>query len=104
MAHFDITNIADIRRLQRMLGPARYWQELERNIPRAMTRVLVALRAAAPRGKTGKLGGRFEVKIKPVSQALGLINGLHLDIGAVVPYGHLVELGHRIIPRGPQRK
>lgn len=99
---FDVTKIDDVRKLQQMLTPRRYWSALLRILPRAMTPVLVAMRAAAPRGETGKLSRGFDVRVQPIRQ--GLIYGIEVDVGARVPYGHLVEFGHRIVPRGPQRK
>lgn len=99
---FDVMVLSDVRKLQRMLTPARYWEALERIIPRALTPALSAMRDAAPRGRTGKLSRGFDVRLKRVQQ--GLIHGLEVDVGARVPYGHLVHGGHRIVARGPQRK
>lgn len=88
--------------LERALNPDRWWQALERNAPRALVPVANAMRATAPKGKSGKLSRGFSVIAKRVSQ--GLIQGIEADIVTKVPYGHLVERGHKNVPRGPQRK
>jgi len=94
--------ISGDRELSRALDPERWWAALERNAPRALTPVVRSLRAAAPKGRTGKLGRRFETRTKRIRQ--GFIQGVEVGIGALVPYGHLVESGHNIIARGPTRK
>jgi len=88
--------------MQRMLSPERYWLNLQRILPRALAPTLVAVQAAAPRGRTSKLARGFDLRVLPVSQ--GLIHGVHVDILARVPYGHLIHGGHRKVARGPQRK
>lgn len=79
-----------------------FWDALQRIIPRALAPTAARMRAAAPRGKTGKLSRRVEVHVKRISS--GFIQGVEADFGVGVPYGHLIEAGHKIIPRGPGRK
>lgn len=88
--------------LERALNPDRWWQAIERNTPRALMPVASAMRGTAPRGKSGKLARGFSVIARRVSQ--GLIQGVEANIVTKAPYGHLVERGHRNVPRGPQRK
>ena len=88
--------------LQRSLDPDAWWRAIERNVPRALTPVAAAMKAAAPKGKSGKLSRNFEVISRRVSQ--GFIQGVEADIVTKVPYGHLVERGHKIIARGPGRR
>lgn len=88
--------------LKRATDPDRWWAALERNAPRAFAPMAKAIQSAAPKGRTGKLSRGFDVRAKRISQ--GFIQGVQVDIGARVPYGHLVERGHRIIARGPGRK
>lgn len=94
--------ISGVPELSRALDGDRWWAAIERHAPRALAPVVHSLRAAAPKGKTGKLSRGFDTRTKRINQ--GFIQGVQVDIGARVPYGHLVERGHKIIPRGPQRK
>jgi hypothetical protein len=98
---FDVTVLEDVRKLQRMLTPSRFWSALERILPRALTPVLVEMKSVAPRGKTQKLARGFDLRLKRIEQ--GLIHGLQVDVGARKPTGHLVHEGHRIIARGRSR-
>lgn len=90
------------RELNRALDGEAWWAAIERHAPRAMMPAAHAMRQTAPKGKTGKLSRGFDVRAKRIRQ--GLIQGVQVEIGARVPYGHLVERGHQIIARGPQRK
>lgn len=94
--------IDGVEKIQRALDANRWWQAIERHAPRAFTSMIPALKAAAPKGKTGKLSRGFDIRAKRIAQTL--ISGVEVDIGARVPYGHLVERGHQIIARGPGRK
>jgi len=93
--------ISGVPELQRALDPNRWWAAIERNAPRALAPVVNAMRSAAPKGRTGKLARGFDTRTKRINQ--GLIQGVQVDIGSRVPYGHLVERGHKIIARGPGR-
>ncbi|HWP38944.1 MAG TPA: hypothetical protein VNL18_15465 [Gemmatimonadales bacterium] len=94
--------IEDVHGVGRVLSGPAFWETMERLIPRALTPVAAAARAAAPQGRTGRLRRRpFEVRTKR-GFALGTV--ITAEIGTRLPYGHLPERGHRIIPRGPQRK
>lgn len=79
-----------------------FWDMLQRLMPKVLGPVAVRMQARAPRGKTGKLSRRIDLRVVRVNA--GLIQGLQVDFVTGVPYGHLVERGHRIIARGPQRK
>lgn len=94
--------ISGVPELSRALDGLRWWDAIERHAPRALTPIVSGLRAVTPKGKTGKLSRGFDMRTKRISQ--GLIQGVQVDIGARVPYGHLIERGHQIIPRGPSRK
>lgn len=88
--------------LERALEPSVWWTAIERNVPRALAPVAVAMKGTAPKGKTGKLSRGFDIRAKRVNQ--GFIQGVQAEIGSRTPYGHLVERGHQIIARGPGRK
>lgn len=94
--------IEGIPPLAKALDGERFWALIERHAPRAMSSVANRLKGLAPKGKSGKLSRGFDVRAKRIRQ--GLIQGIQVDIGARVPYGHLVERGHNVIPRGPGRK
>lgn len=94
--------VSGVPELRRALDADRWWAAIERHAPRALVPVANAMRSAAPKGKTGKLARGFDVRAKRINQ--GFIQGVEVDIGARVPYGHLIERGHRIIARGPGRK
>ena len=94
--------VSGVPELSRALDGSRWWAAIERNAPRALVPVANAMRAAAPKGKTGKLSRGFDLRTKRVSQ--GFIQGVEVEIVERVPYGHLVESGHQIIARGPGRK
>lgn len=98
---FDVTVLRDVQQLQRLLTPTRYWAALERILPRALAPALVAMKTAAPRGRSGKLARGFDLRLQRIQQ--GLVHGLQVDVGARVPYGHLVHGGHKIIARGRGR-
>ncbi|MGH2406183.1 MAG: HK97 gp10 family phage protein, partial [bacterium] len=84
--------------LSRKLDAVAWWQHLERIIPRALTPVLVEARARMPRGRTGKLlRGGLETRTERRQ------GGIQVAVGARVPYGHLVEAGHRLVARGGGR-
>lgn len=93
--------VSGVPELSRALDSTRWWAAIERHAPRALTPTVNALRSAAPKGKTGKLSRGFDTRTKRISQ--GFIQGVQVDIGARVPYGHLIERGHKIIARGPTR-
>jgi hypothetical protein len=97
----DVLRIDGLERAIRATEPDRWWAAIERNAPRAAAPILRALQAAAPKGRTGKLSRGFDARTKRIQQ--GFVQGVQLDIGSRVPYGHLVERGHKIIPRGPTR-
>lgn len=90
--------IDGLDRALRATDPSRWWEAIERHASRAMIPVARAMANAAPKGKSGKLGRGFDVRTQRIRQ--GLIQGVQVDIGARVPYGHLVERGHKIVPRG----
>jgi hypothetical protein len=87
--------------LRRRLDPQRWWDAIMRIAPRTLIPTAARLPALAPRGKSGKMRRGFDVRVKRISQ--GLIQGVEAQIGARVPYGHLVTEGHRIIARGRTR-
>lgn len=99
---FDVMVLSDVRKLQRMLTPARYWEALERIIPRALTPALSAMRDAAPRGRTGKLSRGFDVRLKRVQQ--GLIHGLEVDVGLGCPMAISSTGGTRSLRAGALRE
>jgi hypothetical protein len=80
----------------------RFWDVVRGILPRSALATAAKMQARAPRGKSGKLSRRVDVRVKPVNQ--GLVQGVEADFIVTVPYGHLVGGGHRIIPRGPARK
>lgn len=90
--------IDGLERALRATDPARWWEAIARHAPRAMIPLARAMANAAPKGRTGKLSRGFDVRAQRIQQ--GLIQGVQVDIGSRVPYGHLVERGHRIVPRG----
>lgn len=102
MATFESVVIEGLPELERTFSPETFWAAIERLIPRAFLPVTVDMRGRAPRGRSGKLGRGFDVQVRRVAQ--GFVQGILAVIGARVPYGHLVEFGHRIIARGPGRK
>lgn len=81
--------------------PRRWQDALERALPIAYQPVLSESQSRAPRGRTGKLAASVRLQIRRISQ--GLIAGIEVLLGTGVRYGHLVERGHQIIPRGPSR-
>lgn len=84
------------------LSPERFWAALERNVPRALTPLLVAMREGMPR-RSGKLASRpLEVRAERKGDIFG--GGVQAAIGAREPYAHLVAFGHRVVARGPTRK
>lgn len=101
-AAFEAVTIEGLDEMERVLQPEVFWAAIVRLIPRALVPILVDMKARAPRGRTGKLGRGFDVQLEPVAQ--GLVQGVEATIGARVPYGHLIERGHRVIARGPSRK
>ena len=95
----EILRIDGIERVQRATEPRRWWEAIRRLTPLAMHPVTQELPAAAPK-RTGQLArAGFSVRVRAVAQ--GLIHGLEVDIGSPIPTAHLVEGGHRKIPRGP---
>lgn len=92
----------DVVMVKRLPTPSDFWDALMRIVPRALTPTAAKLRSRAPRGKTGKLSRGFDVRARRISQ--GLVQGVQAEIGARVPYGHLVAAGHRIVARGPGRR
>jgi hypothetical protein len=98
MAGFEVVNLAE---LQQRLNPVLWYAALERVAPRALVLLAADLRGRAPRGRTGKLARGFDVRARRIDR--GLVQGVQAEVGARVPYGHLVAEGHRVIPRGPAR-
>lgn len=97
---FVIEGVPEIRR---RLDAERWWAAIEHVVPRALAPLLARLRGAAPHGRTGRLArGGFDISLRRMGS--GLIHGLQVAVGARQPYAHLVDRGHRIIPRGPTRK
>jgi hypothetical protein len=94
----------DVQVIERQPVPTgtRFWDAVMRIVPLAFAPTATRMQLRAPRGKTGKLARRVQVRAKRVSQ--GFIQGVEVQFIVGVPYGHLVAQGHRIIARGEQRK
>jgi hypothetical protein len=97
---FDAFVIEGIPELERALDPNLWWDALERALPEAVEPVRVEMVSRAP-VRSGKLANSITVTIRRMSQ--GFIRGVEALFGTGVPYGHLVEKGHKIIARGPSR-
>ena len=80
----------------------RFWDAVGRILSPATRGTAAKMQARAPRGKTGKLSRRVDVRVARVNQ--GFVQGVEIDFIVGVPYGHLVARGHRTIARGKQRK
>jgi hypothetical protein len=92
----------DVTVIKRPPTGAQFWDAMLRVVPRALAGTAARMAAAAPRGRTRKLGRRVIVRVKPMS--LGLFaQGVQADFGVGVHYGHLVTGGHQIIARGRGR-
>ncbi|MGH2670865.1 MAG: HK97-gp10 family putative phage morphogenesis protein [bacterium] len=67
-------------------------------------RVAAAARARVRRGRRRR-PGTVELA-DSIRISLGEQDATHavVDVGTKIPYAHLVEFGHRIVPRGPSRK
>lgn len=92
----------EVQVIKRPPNAVQFWDMIERLLPRVLRPVAARMQARAPRGKTGKLSRRIDVVIRRVNA--GLIQGVEALFVTGVPYGHLVERGHRIVGRGPTRK
>lgn len=86
--------------IERQPVPAgqRFWDTVGRILPRTVLSTAAKMRQRAPVGKTGKLSRRVDIRVVRVSQ--GFVQGVEVQFGVGVPYGHLVSAGHRIIARG----
>lgn len=93
----------DVQVVERQPVPdgMRFWDVVTRMLPLALAPTAARLQLRAPRGKTGKLARRVDVRAVRVSQ--GFVQGVEAQFIVPVRYGHLVTGGHRIIPRGPAR-
>lgn len=80
----------------------RFWDAVMRILPVALASTAARMQLRAPRGKTGKLSRRIQIRTVRVNQ--GFVQGVEGQFVVAVPYGHLVARGHRIIARGAQRK
>jgi len=93
----------DVQVIERQPVPdgIRFWDAVTRILPLALAATATRMQLRAPRGKSGKLARRVDVRAVRVNQ--GFVQGVEAQFVVAVPYGHLVTGGHRIIPRGPER-
>lgn len=88
--------------VKRLPTGAQFWDAVQKVLGKTLDPIAAQMAARAPKGRTGKLSRRIAVVLKRMNS--GLIQGVEADFVTGVKYGHLVERGHRIVARGPNRR